>query len=85
MAKTRTRTKTTKVEKMEEELPENKPQEEVKPNHILSISDETGSPLLFIGENFNKLPLESKISVIQHLKTFIDGQKSSIIKMIEDI
>ena len=53
--------------------------------HILSISDENGLPLLFIGENFKNLGLESKIAVITHLKGFITSQKTDIIKMVEDL
>jgi hypothetical protein len=55
------------------------------PGHILQVSDEKGLPLIYIGENFNDLSLESKITIITHLKSFITNQKTSIIKMVEDL
>jgi hypothetical protein len=56
-----------------------------KKEHILSITDDKGNPLIFIGKNFDQLNLEGKISVIKHLKKFVTEQKSHIIKLIEEI
>jgi len=54
-------------------------------NHILSIHDEKGEQLLYIGKNFEKLTLEAKVSTIQYLKKFIEGQKQGLIKMINEL
>ena len=77
---TKTRTKTKK-----EETKEVTPPTQETSGHILQILDENQSPLIYIGDNFKNLPLESKIAVIKHLKTFVDTQKSAIIKMVEDL